>query len=106
MSLLISDGMAKRAMLGLARTGGIAYHGSGDIAVAFSTGNRIPHYPDQAEYTARAISDFWMNDLFEAAADATEEAVLNAMLAAKTVIGRDGNTAHALPHDRLATILG
>ena len=98
--------MAKRAMLGLARTGGIAYHGSGDIAVAFSTANRIPHYPEQAEYTARAISDFWMNDLFEAAADATEEAVLNAMLAAKTVIGRDGNTAHALPHDRLAAILG
>ncbi len=98
--------MAKRAMLGLARTGGIAYHGSGDIAVAFSTANRIPHYPERAEYTTRAISDFWMNDLFEAAADATEEAVLNAMLAAKTVVGRDGNTAHALPHDRLAAILG
>jgi D-aminopeptidase len=97
--------LAKRAMLGVGRTGGIAYHGSGDVAVAFSTANRIPHYPDQAEYTARAISDFWMNDLFEAAADCTEESVLNAMLAAKTVIGRDGNTAHALPHDRLEVIL-
>ncbi len=97
--------LAKRAMLGVARTGGIAYHGSGDIAVAFSTANRIAHYPDQAEYSLRAISDFWMNDLFEAAADATEEAVLNAMLAAKTVVGRDGNTAHALPHDRLEKIL-
>lgn len=97
--------LAKRAMLGVARTGGIAYHGSGDIAVAFSTANRIAHYPDHAEYSLRAISDFWMNDLFEAAADATEEAVLNAMLAAKTVVGRDGNTAHALPHDRLAKIL-
>ncbi|MEY4630071.1 MAG: Peptidase [Pseudomonadota bacterium] len=98
--------LAKRAMLGVGRTGGIAYHGSGDVAVAFSTANRIPHYPDKAEFTLRSISDFWMNDLFEAAADCAEEAVLNSMLAAKTVVGRDGNTAHALPHERLEAILG
>src|SRR5690606_22987190 len=97
--------LAKRAMLGLARTGGIAHHWSGDVAIAFSTANRIPHYPEEPTYKVTLLSDSWINELFEATADAAEEAIVNAMLAAETVTGRDGNTAYALPHDRLKALL-
>lgn len=97
--------LSKRAMLGLARTGAVAYHGSGDVAIAFSTANRIPHYPKERTLRLEVLSDFHMDDLFEAAAEATEEAVVNALLAAKTTVGRDGNTAYALPHDRLKQLL-
>ncbi|MCX5788849.1 MAG: P1 family peptidase [Elusimicrobia bacterium] len=97
--------LARRAMLGLARTGAVAMHGSGDVAIAFSTANRIPHYPKKPTLRLKVLSDFFIDPLFEAAAEATEEAVLNAMLAAKTTVGRDGNTVHALPHDRLKSLL-
>ena len=97
--------LAKRVFLGIARTGAVAQHGSGDVAIAFSTANRVPHYPSRREITVRLLSDFWMNDLFEAAADIGEEATLNAVLAADTVVGRDGNTAYGLPIDRLHAIL-
>lgn len=97
--------LARRAMLGIARTGAVAAHGSGDVAVAFSTANRVPHYPKKPTYRVRLLSDFHIDPLFEAAADAAEESVLNALLAAKTVTGRDGNTAHALPQDRLLQLL-
>ncbi len=97
--------VAKRVMLGLARTGAVSHHGSGDVAIAFSTGNRIPHYPEEPLLQLKVLSDAWLDDLFEAAADASEEAVLNAMLAAETVVGRDGNTAYALPRDRLESLL-
>jgi D-aminopeptidase len=97
--------LSKRVMLGIARTGAIASHGSGDVAIAFSTTNRIPHYPKTPLYDVKAFSDFFVTDLFEAAADAAEEALLNAMLAARTVVGRDGNTVYALPHDRLKAVL-
>ncbi len=97
--------VAKRAMLGVARTGAIAHNWSGDVAIAFSTANRIPHYPDAPLVELTLLSDAWIDEVFEAAADAAEEAVLNSMLAAKTVVGRDGNTAHALPHDRLKALL-
>lgn len=97
--------LARRAMLGVARTGAAAAHGSGDVAVAFATANRIPHYPKRPTYRARLLSDFHIDPLFEAAADAAEESVLNAMLAAKTVTGRDGNTVFALPQDRLLRLL-
>lgn len=97
--------LSKRVMLGLARTGAIAHHWSGDVAISFSTANRIPHYPDEPLLTITVLSDAWLDDLFEATADAGEEAVINALLAARTTEGRDGNTAYALPHDRLKTIL-
>lgn len=93
--------LAKRAMLGLARTGAVAYHGSGDVALAWSTANRLPHYPKDGVLTVRVLSDFHLDPLFEAAAEAAEEAVVNALLAGKTSVGRDGNTVHALPVDRL-----
>lgn len=97
--------LARRAMLGVARTGAVAAHGSGDVAVAFSTANRIPHSPERPTYRARCLSDFHIDPLFEAAADAAEESVLNAMLAAPTVTGRDGNAVFALPQDRLLRLL-
>jgi D-aminopeptidase len=97
--------LAKRAMLGLARTGAVGYNSSGDVAIAFSTANRLPHYPEKPLLNIQLLSDFWMVDLFESVADATEEAVINAMLAGETVTGRDGNTVYALPHDRLRAMV-
>ncbi len=97
--------LSKRAMLGLARTGAVGYNSSGDIAIAFSNANRIPHYPSKPVLNLKVLSDFWLVDIFEAVADATEEAVLNSVMAGKTVIGRDGNTVYGIPHDRLKKLL-
>jgi D-aminopeptidase len=93
--------LAARAALGLARTGTFANHGSGDIVLAFSTGNRVPHYPKPVTYTMAVVADAHLDPLFRAAIEATEEAILNALTMATTTVGRDGNTAHALPLDRL-----
>ncbi|MEW6057534.1 MAG: P1 family peptidase [Bdellovibrionota bacterium] len=97
--------LSKRVILGLARTGGVAHHGSGDLAIAFSTANRIPHYPEDPEVKISFLSNYNLNPLFEASADATEEAILNSLFAAETTVGRDGNTVWALPQDRLKEIL-
>ncbi|MCX5792892.1 MAG: P1 family peptidase [Elusimicrobia bacterium] len=97
--------LARRAMLGVCRTGAIAANGSGDVCVAFSTANRIPHYPKDPVFKMTLLSDFHIDPVFEAAGDAAEEAVINSMLAAETVVGRDGNTVYALPHDRLKAVL-
>lgn len=97
--------LAARGSLGLARTGATARHGSGDLFLAFSTGNRIPHYPKDFPYSLAVVDDNHLNPLFEAAAEAVEEAILNALTAAKTTEGRDGNTAYALPLDRLRAVL-
>lgn len=98
--------LAARTALGLARTGSTARHGSGDLAIAFSTGNRVPHYPKPLTYSLTVVADDHLNPLFEAAQEATEEAILNALTMATTTMGRDGNTAYALPLDRLQTVLG
>ena len=97
--------LASKASLGLARTGAISHHGSGDIFLAFSTGNRVPHYPKPLTYTLTVVPDDHLDPLFEAAEEATEEAILNALTMATTTVGRDGNTAYALPLDRLSAIL-
>jgi D-aminopeptidase len=97
--------LASKAALGLARTGSIANHGSGDIFLAFSTGNRVPHYPKPLTYTLTVVPDDHLDPIFRAAEEATEEAILNALAMATTTVGRDGNTAHALPLDRLVAIL-
>lgn len=91
--------VAKRAFLGIARTGGIAYNGSGDIALAFSTAYTIPHRPEKATYQTHLLSDFWVDPVFEAAAEAAEEALYNALVASPTMEGRDGNTVYGLPHE-------
>ncbi|TAM58343.1 S58 family peptidase [bacterium] len=98
-------GVARRAALGLARTGATSMPGSGDLVIAFSTANVIPHYPEAATYPLTILSRYHIDPVFTAAQDATEEAILNALLAARTMTGRDGNTAYALPHARLSALL-
>jgi D-aminopeptidase len=102
--------LAQRAGLGIARVGGTGGHTSGDLFIAFATGNRLPGWsPDRA--AAGPVRDVWMvsdrviDALFDATIEATEEAIVNALVAAPTVVGRDGITAHALPHDRLVEVM-
>jgi D-aminopeptidase len=97
--------LASKVAMGLARTGATSQHGSGDIFIAFSTGNRVPHYPRELTYDMRIVADNHLTPLFEAVEEATEEAILNALTMATTTVGRDGNTARALPLDRLRAIL-
>ncbi|HET7474043.1 MAG TPA: P1 family peptidase [Candidatus Limnocylindrales bacterium] len=98
--------LAQRAGLGIARMGGTGAHSSGDLFLCFATGNRsLPRTSFRADprVTAeiRVLNDFAIGPLFDATIEATEEAILNALVAAGTMTGRDGITAHALPHDRL-----
>jgi D-aminopeptidase len=98
--------LAQRAGLGIARMGGTGAHSSGDLFLCFATGNRsLPRTSFRADpriaVDVRTLNDFAIGELFDATIEATEEAILNAMLGAETMTGRDGITAHALPHDRL-----
>jgi D-aminopeptidase len=98
--------LAQRAALGIARVGGAGEHGSGDIFLAFSTGNRgkIESYKSEGATEPLDVSmipDGAISDLFWAAIEATEEAILNALVAADTMVGRDAITAHRLDHDVL-----
>lgn len=99
--------LAKRPSLGLGRLGAVASDGSGDIFLAFSTAN--PTLKSVDEGPAPANIQMFANDLltplFEAATQATEEAVVNAMVAAQTVEGADGVRVPRLPHQQLRTIL-
>ena len=97
--------MAKRSALGLARTGATSHHGSGDFFIAFSTGNVIPHYPSVATYAMTHIADTHLNPLFAATVEATEEAVINALVAATTVVGRDRRRAEAIDTAKLKQIM-
>jgi D-aminopeptidase len=97
--------LAKRGAMGLARTGAIASHGSGDFIMAFSTGNVVPHYPDERTHQVTALANTHINGLFEAVNEATQEAIGNALTMATTTEGRDGHTAYALPLDRLQAIM-
>jgi len=97
--------LASKASLGLARTGAMSGHGSGDLFIAFSTANRVPHYPKERSYTMRVVADAHLDPIFQAVQEATEEAILNALTMATTTVGRDGNTAHAIPLDQLVAIM-
>ena len=99
--------LAQRATLGVARAGGLGENTSGDIFLAFSTGNRgmYTHARNLEPVSVRMLPDNALNPLFEAAADATEEAILNALCMATTMTGVEGRVAQALPLERLATIL-
>lgn len=96
--------LARRASLGIGRMGGIGGNSSGDIFIAFSTANPGAD-ADTGVVALTAISNDVINPLFEAAIDATSEAILNAMLAAETMTGVNGHTVYALPHDRLIAAL-
>jgi D-aminopeptidase len=102
--------LARRAPLGVARVGGFGSTASGDIFIAFSTGNRgMP--PTEADAVGdgvvalRGLVDRALDPLIEAVVEATEEAIVNALVAAETMTGRDGITAHRLPHDRLVEVM-
>ena len=98
--------LAKRAALGLARTGSTARHGSGDFIIAFSTANVIPHYPQKRTYALTHLADTHLNPVITVTVEATEEAVINALTAATTVVGRDNNRVEAISLSRLRAILG
>lgn len=97
--------LARRAALGLARTGATSHHGSGDFILAFSTANEIPHYPDVSTFPMMHIADTHLNPILAATVEATEEAIINALVTATTVVGRDGRRAEAISHDQLRDIL-
>ena len=99
--------LARRAFMGLAKTGGIASNGSGDYVIAFSTygGNRVLHEPASKEQTMTVLNNDDMSPLFMAAIEATEEAIINSLLKAETVKGFRGHTAEAIPLDQLRNIL-
>jgi D-aminopeptidase len=92
--------LARRMPLGVAWTGGLAYHSSGDLFLAFSTANREALTGrDNALARAEFVLDAGLNPLFDAVVCATEEAILNALVAAEPMTGRDGHFIPALPHD-------
>ena len=96
--------LARRAALGLARTGSVAGNGSGDLFLAFSTAN--PHAGDsEGVPSLTMLPNDRMGPLFEATVGATEEAIVNALVAARTMTGFRGRTVQALPHDRLRDVL-
>ena len=104
------DRLAQRAGLGIARTGGVGEHTSGDLFLCFSTANRgmistetganIPLTMD-----VRAVVNAHITPLMDAVVEATEEAIVNCLVAAETMVGRDGVTAHGLGADRLVRVL-
>lgn len=97
--------LAKRAALGLARTGSTARHSSGDFMLAFSTANVIPHYPKEPTYRLTHLADTHVNPLISATVEATEEAILNALTTATTVTGRDNHRIDAISLARLKVLL-
>src|ERR1700683_5217978 len=97
--------IAKRVTLGLGRLGSISGDESGDIFIAFSTANAGAGLEEKKPVALQMLPNDRMDALFEATVQATEEAVINALVAAKTMTGADGHTVEALPHDRLHEIL-
>ncbi len=96
--------VVKRASLGIAKNGGLGENSSGDIFVAFSTAN--PGAGKEANLaTLKMLANDRINPIFAATVQATEEAIINALVAAETMTGVNGNTVHAIPHDRLKEVM-
>jgi D-aminopeptidase len=98
--------LARRAPLGLARLGSVGGHGSGDYVLAFSTAHRIPH-DSQVLLEVRLVPETSnaIDPLFQATVEATEEACVNALFRATTIVGRDGHRRDALPLDHVLPLL-
>ena len=96
--------LTRRAALGLSRTGSYAGNGSGDIFIAFSTGNAEANQAD-SDVSLRALANEDMNPLFIATIQATEEAIMNALIAGREMTGNRGNTVSAIDQDKLKSIL-
>ena len=99
--------LARRAAFGLARTGTYCGHASGDLAIAFSTADRIPHGAGEPLRTVTVLAEdaAALNELFAAVVESVEEAVVNALFAARPVEGRDGHRAEALPLEETLQIV-
>lgn len=99
--------LAKRALLGLGRTGGIASNGSGDYVIAFSTAaeNRIPYSIEKDLLEQKVVPNDLMSPIFMAAIEATEEAILNSLFMAEDMTGFQGRTIEALPMEKVKPIL-
>ncbi len=98
--------LAQRAGLGVGRTGGVGEHSSGDLFLCFATGNRgmspgTIGQPVPVNVPVVMFSDAYITGLYDATVEATEEAIVNAMLAARTLEGPDGVLAHGLDGERL-----
>jgi len=96
--------LARRVPIGIAKVGGFGSNSSGDIFIAFSTANP-DIYNRSGIKEVKMFSNNRISPLFQATAQATEEAILNALIAAETMTGINGNTVYALPHDRLKEVL-
>src|SRR3954470_10675206 len=97
--------LARRVSLGLARTGTVSGNGSGDLFIAFSTANPNITNPDQVTHTVQTIPNDLMDPLFTGVVQATEEAVVNALVDNDSMTGRDNHHVEALPHDRLRDLM-
>jgi D-aminopeptidase len=97
--------LARRTFLGLAATGFRSHNGSGDISIAFSTANIHQRYSHKGLFTDNLLQDRDITPLFKATADCTEEAVINSLFKAETVVGRDENTSYALPIDKTLELM-
>jgi len=99
--------LAARAIIGVGRTGGIMSHGSGEYVIAFSTDldSRIQHQPENSVKSIPSLHNDYTSQLFLAAIEATEEAVLNSLTMATTVRGNEGHQVEAIPLDKLKELL-
>jgi D-aminopeptidase len=99
--------IARRGGMGLSKTGSISSNSSGDFIMAFSTSNRIPaeDYWKGTVYKLQSIEQYDIQPLFQAASEATEEAIINALFMAETMKGRAGHTVYALPIERVLRIM-
>jgi len=97
--------LARRVSLGLARTGSVSGNGSGDLFIAFSTAN--PNAADAGQVTrwVETIPNDRLDPIFIAVVQATEEAVVNALVDNQSMTGRDDHQVEALPHDRLRKLM-
>ena len=97
--------LARRASLGLARTGSVSGNGSGDLFLAFSTANPGAANPDPVIHSVETIPNDRMDPIFAGVVQATEEAIVNALIDNQSMTGRDNHRVDALPHDRLRELL-
>ncbi len=101
--------VAQRPAIGIGRMGGVGEQTSGDLFLAFSTGNRVRatdmNVNTSLTFPVSMLSDSYITAIFDATVEATEEAILNCLLSAETMTGRDGITAHRLPPDRLVEVM-
>lgn len=98
------DRLCKRVALGIGRVGSYAAHGSGEIVLGFSTANTVPRHPAARTFTLELLAAYAMDPLYQAAIEATEEAILNAMCLAVDTVGFAGNRVPALPLDAIGEL--